>query len=118
LKKTPKVSAVPAGHPVDLPYLLLLIERRGISYRALANHLGIDRGHLQRVLSGERPGSENLLRSLAEAVEGNYGRRGQEDVARLIDAAVHVFFLRRGRFQSEVWRAPGPRHFPEKGGRS
>ena len=78
------------------------LEARGIAVRALAVRLGVNQTHLIRVLSGERPGSRRLLESMAELVETMPGRRPQDDVGRLIDAAVHVFFLKRGDFESEI----------------
>jgi transcriptional regulator with XRE-family HTH domain len=79
------------------------LEWRGISVHAIARSLGVDPRHLRRVLSGERPGSRALLKSVADLAETMSGRRPQEDVARLINAAVHVFFVKRGKFDSEVW---------------
>jgi len=80
------------------------IERRGISSWSIAAHLGIDQGHLYRVLTGKRPGSAALLRSVAELAESlGRRRRSQADIGRLISAAEHVFFLKRGGFQSEIF---------------
>ncbi len=60
--------------------------------------------HLRRVLSGKREGSIALLRTVAEAIETIPGRprRRQEDIHRLIDAATHTFFLKRGDFESAI----------------
>lgn len=88
--------------PPDPAYLRRRLEARGISMRAVAVQLGMDVGHLARVLRDQRPGSRALLDSVAELVEIMPGRRPQEDVARLINAAVHMFFLKRGDFESEM----------------
>jgi transcriptional regulator with XRE-family HTH domain len=88
----------------DPSLILRRFERRGISLRAAAARLQVDRGHLSRVLNGERPGSRELLESaadLAETMITDTDRR-QEDVCRLIAAAVHVFFLKRGDFQNPI----------------
>ena len=91
------------------------LDARGISVRAVAIHLGVNQSHLLRVLRGERPGSQALLDSLAELAETMPGRRSQEDVARLIGAAVHVFFVRRGDFESPLFEQPVQRPTPEEG---
>lgn len=44
-------------HPSDL-------KRKGWTYRAAAERLGVDFGHLRRVLNGERQ-SQRLLRAVA-----------------------------------------------------
>jgi hypothetical protein len=78
--------------------------RRRISTWCIAHRLGIDCSHLQRVLTGKRPGSAALLRSVIEMAESiKRPRRSQEDIGRLIDAAAHVFFLKRGGFQSDIF---------------
>jgi transcriptional regulator with XRE-family HTH domain len=88
------------------------LERKGISIHSIASRLQVNRGHLHRVLRGQRRGSRALLEALAELVEAMPGRRPQEESARLIDAAVHMFFLKRGDFDSEIfsagaWRGQG-----------
>jgi transcriptional regulator with XRE-family HTH domain len=77
---------------------------RGISARAIAARLGVHPGHLQRVLSGEREGSRAFLKSVVQMAETMQGRRPErpDDVERLIDAATHVFFLKRGDFESAI----------------
>lgn len=85
------------------------LERRQISTRALAARMGIHPGHLQRVLSGEREGSREFLKSVASAAESMQGPRQErpDDVERLIDAATHVFFLKRGDFESAICAGAG-----------
>jgi transcriptional regulator with XRE-family HTH domain len=80
------------------------IADRGLSARAIATRLGVHPGHLQRVLTGEREGSRAFLKSVAEIAEAMPGRREErtDDVGRLIDAATHVFFLKRGDFESAI----------------
>ena len=116
--KTPaELDASPDEPPVDIRDLIYQIERRGIPITRLARRLGMNQSHLRRVLTGERPATETLLRSLAEFLEDKRGRHIQEDTARLIGAAVHVFFLKRGRRQSEIWRPPFQYRPLEKGSR-
>ena len=81
------------------------LEGRRISVYAVAARLGKHPGHLARVLHGERPGSAALLQSVEQITESMLDqprRHRQEDIVRLIDAAVHVFFLKRGKFQSPI----------------
>jgi len=80
------------------------LEKRGISMWAVARRLGMHPGHLRRVLTGRREGSLALLKSVAEMAETMPGRprRRQQDVERLIDAATHMFFLKRGDFESAI----------------
>ena len=87
------------------------IDERGISARAIAARLGVHPGHLQRVLSGERPGSRAFLKRVAQAAESMPGRREErpDDVERLIAAATHVFFLKRGDFESAICEGAGRR---------
>lgn len=87
------------------------IEERGISARAIAARLGVHPGHLQRVLSGEREGSRAFLKAVAQMAESMPGRREEkpDDVERLIDAATHVFFLKRGNFESAICAGAGRR---------
>jgi transcriptional regulator with XRE-family HTH domain len=114
LKKPPKV---PAKMPHRAAEIARRIEGRGISVHAVAVRLGVDPRHLRRVLSGERPGSAALLESMAEVVEALPGRTPQEQEERLINAAVHIFFLKRGAFDSEICRAaPVPGTADRKGG--
>jgi transcriptional regulator with XRE-family HTH domain len=89
--------------PANISEIRQHLDRRGISVHAVATALRVDPRHLRRVLSGERGGSRALLEAVAELVETMPGRRPQEDVGRLIDAAVHMFFLRRGDFESAVF---------------
>lgn len=80
------------------------IRRRRLSTWTIATRLEIDHSHLVRVLTGKRHGSAALLRSVAEMAESlKRRRRSQDDVARLIGAASHVFFLKRGAFQSDIF---------------
>ena len=117
--KTPAEPGAAPTHPIiNLPTLRHQIEQKGISYRMIARRVHVDRAHLKRVLSGERSGSQALLCSIAEIVEGVPDIRPQDQVTRLIAAAVHVFFLKRGRFESEVCRPPLlHRRSLKKGGR-
>jgi len=88
------------------------LEDRGISARAVAANMGIHPSHLQRVLSGRREGSRRFLKSIVDAIERMPTRRRErppDDVERLIDAATHVFFLKRGDFESAIC-ARGERH--------
>jgi transcriptional regulator with XRE-family HTH domain len=80
------------------------LEHRQISARALAMRMGIHPGHLQRVLSGEREGSREFLKAIANAAERmpDGRREDPDDVERLIGAATHVFFLKRGDFESAI----------------
>ena len=90
--------------PLNAETIRQYIERRRISYWTIANRLDIDHSHLARVLNGKRPGSAALLRSVAEMAESmDSPRRSQADVSRLIDAAAHVFFLKRGGFESDIF---------------
>ena len=96
--------------PPDLSALRQHLADRGISMTALALHLGVDRGHLHRILNGERLGSASLLRSIADLAENipdGHGPR-REKTKRLIDAATHMFFVSRGLFESSICNAPVP----------
>jgi hypothetical protein len=77
------------------------LKRRGISIWSAAKQVRVDPSHLRRVLSGKREGNPALLYSVAEIAglcgPGRYGRT-HEEIHRLIDAAAHVFFLKRGQF--------------------
>jgi transcriptional regulator with XRE-family HTH domain len=87
------------------------LEQRQISARALAARMGVHPGHLQRVLTGEREGSREFLKAIVTAAERMPGRRREDpdDVERLIDAATHVFFLKRGDFESAICTGAGRR---------
>lgn len=87
------------------------IDERGISAYAIAARLEIHPGHLRRVLSGERAGSPAFLKRVALAAESMPGRREErpDDVERLIDAATHVFLLKRGVFESAICDGAGRR---------
>ncbi len=90
--------------PLDPETIRQYLQRRGISSWAIANRLDIDHSHLARVLNGKRPGSAALLRSVAEMAESmDRPHRSQADLTRLIDAAAHVFFLKRGGFESDIF---------------
>jgi transcriptional regulator with XRE-family HTH domain len=85
------------------------IQDRGISVRSIAQRVGVNQSHILRVLNGERPGSRALLASIAELVETMGDRRAQEEDGRLIRAAVHMFFLKRGNFESDIFNSPAER---------
>jgi transcriptional regulator with XRE-family HTH domain len=88
------------------------LEQRQISVRALAARMGMHHhGHLLRVLRGEREGSREFLKSVVNAAESMQGPRQErpDDVERLIDAATHVFFLKRGDFESAICADAGRR---------
>ena len=80
------------------------LEERGIPMGAVAARLGIDRGHLHRILHDQRSASPEMLRSMAvlAASMPQRARRHHEDAARLIEAATHTFFLKRGVFESAI----------------
>ena len=84
------------------------LDERHISIRSVAARLCVNQSHLLRVLRGDRPGSDDLRASLTELVESMPGLRSQEEQARLINAAVHVFFVKRGDFQSAVFEEMDP----------
>jgi len=89
----------------DPELILQRLQERGISVYSVAVQLGMNPGHLRRVLRGERLANAALLRAaaeLAETVEQADAPRGPEDVERLIGAAVHVFLLKRGKFESAI----------------
>ena len=97
------------------------LEERGISVYAVATRLGMHPGHLRRVLRGERPGSAALLQSVADIAEAmpeqpqrRPDRRSSEDIGRLIEAAAHVFFLKRGKFESPICVGAGRRRGAEE----
>jgi hypothetical protein len=79
------------------------LQRRRISSWSIARRLEIDHGHLHRVLTGQRPGSAALLKAVAEMAEKLTHHRNHEEIHRLIDAATHVFFLKRGGFESDIF---------------
>jgi hypothetical protein len=88
--------------------VLQYLERRQISVWSVALRMEADPGHLRRVLTGRRAGSQALLRSVLETARAMPARphRRQEDFDRLIQAAAHVFFLRRGDFESAIFAEP------------
>jgi len=91
--------------PANPALLLRRLEQQGISVSAVATRLRMDPAHLRRVLRGERPARAALLQSvaeLAETMEEPRPPRDPEDIERLIEAAAHMFFLRRGRFESAI----------------
>jgi transcriptional regulator with XRE-family HTH domain len=96
--KVMKMRPTPSGIRQNL-------QDRGISVRAVATRMGIHPGHLQRVLSGKRAGSRKFLKSIADEIKGMPDRRHQrqDEVERLIDAATHMFFLKRGDFESAIF---------------
>jgi len=80
------------------------LAEHGISVWALAVAMRIDPAHLHRVLKGKRKGSPALFCAAvetAEAIAPSHKRNSKED-HRLIDAAMHSFFLRRGYFESAI----------------
>jgi transcriptional regulator with XRE-family HTH domain len=105
---------MPSKHSsAPLPNRARILERfesRGISMRVAAAHLDVDHGHLSRVLHGDRPGSRALLESAAELAETippdeenpQDDTCRQYDICRLISAAAHLFFLKRGDFENEL----------------
>lgn len=86
------------------------LDQKGISIWALARRMDIDQGHLRRVLQGQRPGSAKLLQEMWDTLQSMPGRRRRrvhEDIHRLVRAAVHVFFVNRGDFESDIFAEPG-----------
>jgi len=91
--------------PANPAFLRQRLEERGISMRAAAARLRVNPGHLRRVLRGERQAKPKLLQTLStlvEAMEQPRPKRQPEDIERLIGAAMHMFFLKRGRFDSPI----------------
>lgn len=97
------VGSTGSTPPPERWLLLRRLEACGISIHAAAAQLGVDRGHLYRVLHGYRPGSRALLESVAGLVPAD-GVACQKDAGQLFDAAVHLFFIKRGRFESAIFR--------------
>jgi hypothetical protein len=86
------------------------LDQKGISIWALARKMDIDQGHLRRVLQGSRPGSAKLLQEMWDTIQAMQGRRRRrihDDLDRLVRAAVHVFFVQRGDFDSAIFAEPG-----------
>lgn len=79
------------------------IASKNLSQGAISDRVAVDRGHLGRVLRGERRVSSSLLAALEVATEEMAPRHVQEQSARLIDAAVHVFFLKRGINETPIF---------------
>jgi len=94
---------------LDAAELRLQLRLRGISVRAVALRLGTNQSHLLRVFAGTRPGSHQLLDAVGALIDSIPIRHVQEEDMRLINAAVHMFFLKRGKFDSEVCHGPGAR---------
>ncbi len=92
----------PRKPKLDAAELRLQLRLRGISVRAVAIRLGINQSHLLRVFAGTRPGSHELLDAVGELIDSIPIRHVQEEDMCLINAAVHMFFLKRGKFDSEV----------------
>ena len=91
--------------PLDPSHIRQRLAARGISIHAAAARLRVNPGHLRRVLRGERKGNAALLQSIADLADIMDQRRRPEDLDRLIAAAVHVFLLKRARFESPIcWR--------------
>jgi hypothetical protein len=99
--KTPSESAP------EIEEIARQIEYSEISIRSIAEHLNVNQSHLLRVLRGERVCSRALREALAEFAKTIPGRRAQFEDSRLINAAVHMFFLKRGDFQSDIFSAGG-----------
>jgi hypothetical protein len=82
------------------------LEASGISLCAAASKVHGNYRHIVRVLKGERPGSRALLESLASLAETETkpvrASLTHREASHLIATAVHVFFLKRGRFDSEI----------------
>jgi hypothetical protein len=101
--------------PLDPESIRQFLLRRRISTWTIARRLEIDNSHLTRVLAGKRPGSRALLQSVVDIAQGLASRRrSQDDLDRLISAAAHVFFLKRGAFQSDIFDEPrgeGTKHW-------
>jgi transcriptional regulator with XRE-family HTH domain len=95
-----KPSAAPASAASVRQYLA----DHGLSVRAVAARLGVHPGHLQRVLIGERAGSRAYLQSVLAMARSMPDRRPApvETGSRLLDAALHVFFLKRGDYESVI----------------
>ena len=98
------------GNPMNLPltaeFVRQYLERKGITSCAVASAMGVHPGHLQRVLNGERRGSTLLLQTALETAQSIPDQREQRDVIRLLDAATHLFFLKRGQFESPLCNTP------------
>ena len=98
--------------------ILEYLQEQRISVWRVAVRLDADPGHLRRVLTGRREGSQALLHAVMETARTMPGRphRRIRDVDRLVEAAAHMFFLRRGRFESAIFTDPeemglyGPAH--------
>jgi len=89
--------------------VLEYLEERQISVWAVAKRMDADSTHLRRVLTGRRPGSQELLKSVldtAQSMPTRHRSRRHEDTERLIGAAAHMFFLRRGDFESAIFNEP------------
>lgn len=86
-------------------FVLQYLERRRISIWSVAMRMEADPTHLRRVLTGRRRGSQALFKSVLQTARSMPARphRRQEDTDRLIEAATHVFFLRRGDFESAIF---------------
>lgn len=106
---------MPPNPPPSAALLRQLLEEKGVSEYAVAVGLKVNRAHLHRVLSGERTGIE-LRRSIAaflETVEPPPKPADSEAVIRLIKAATHMFFLSRGRFESDICHGAGRPNYAE-----
>jgi hypothetical protein len=89
--------------------ILEYLEERRLSVWSVAMRMEVDPGHLRRVLNGQREGSDSLLQRAMETAEAMRPRRRDprgEDTDRLIEAAAHVFFLKRGDFESAMFADP------------
>jgi len=106
----------PAPEP-DPEIILWQLDREGISVRTIAEILEVDHGHLCRVLHGDRSGSRQLLQAAADlaATMTAEARRRKPKVIPLIAAATHMFFIRRGIFESEIFTTKPPTNDHEYG---
>jgi hypothetical protein len=82
------------------------LQARRLSVWSVAIRMEVDPGHLRRVLAGQREGSQALLERALETAAAMRPRRrdpSKEETDRLIEAAAHMFFLKRGDFESAVF---------------
>jgi len=98
---------ISSGTSLEAAAIRQRLEANGVSLCKAAARVHANRRHIARVLKGQRPGSRALLESLAGLADlaGTApipASHPQADTTRLISAAVHLFFLKRGWFGSEI----------------